>query len=1102
MKRVLILIIIVLLISITFEVSNNGSTHPVDSTVTPTSQPLIHSRGVDSWNMFGHDLYHTGNSTASAPATNSVLWSNRTGDLTGAEAELYSSPTVYDGKVYIGTRSSYVYCFDEDTGKTLWTKKFDKVTWGICGSPTLVNDKLFIGTEDEKIYCLDPNNGDMIWNYTTKGPVWSSAAVFNNRVYIGSHDRDLYCLDENTGDLIWQFSTNHTGYGYQDYGVCSSPSISNGRLFVGACDGNCYSLPLDDPNGDGVINSTETYWAFDTGCYVYGSPTVFNGRVYIGTGTYKQAVDPAVYKLFCLDEITGAKLWEFQAGSHFLSTPAIAYGKLYIGSLDGYFYCLPLVDPNSNGVISDSEIIWQFEASNVIWSSPAIADGKVYFSSGSPNWENGDGDYSLFCLPLNDSNHDGVVDNDELIWSYKLDSGSLTSPAVVNNKLFISTYDGKVYCFADGAALPKIKSIYPDKDSINVSLDINITAKFSKAINPDTLTTSTFFIVDENLENVPAEIEYNTTDNLAILDPTSNLDEKMMYNVTLTTAIQDLDGNGLDSDGDGIFEPEEAYTWSFATKVYPPEISNIPVQRPVQDEDWALNMSVYVHDANTPFEDLVITENSTYAQVTGALIIFNYPAGVLTELVNVTVSDGTTTVWQVIKVEVKVLNSPPTLLPIPDIQAVEDVNKTINLSEYVSDIDNEPDELIVQLNSTFATINGLAVTFNYPEGILTELVNISVSDGIELDHRHVRVNITPVNDAPEIIQIPELHAVEDIETVLDITTYIFDIDTAIDELEVTTGSSHANVIKNKLVNLTLFKLVLNYPNGILTEKFNLTVSDSDKSASSAISVIIEPVNDPPEIDVIPDQLATEDVNFKLDLARYVNDIDTPEDEFDLAVNSEYLIKINGLKLTFNYPEGIIDDIVNITLEDDSYKFYLEFRINITPVNDQPRLYNEMITPAKGDTGTKFTFTVAYWDIDNRDIPDVELVIDDKVYQMKVENFNSNLSSELEFVIDLKLAKGRHYYYFRCDDNSGLDNNTYSTSTALVEVAAASGSISTPIFIGIISNLIILIILVSILLSMVKRQAKKKPGLNSEKMNKPKKVNSKKSKNRKAKAGNR
>jgi outer membrane protein assembly factor BamB len=1075
MKRVLILIIAVLLISITFNVSNNGSTHPADSTFTPTSQPLPRSRGLDSWSMFSHDLYHSGNSSASAPATNSVLWCNSTGDLTGAEAELYSSPTVYDGKVYIGTRSSYVYCFDEDTGETLWTKKFDKVTWGICGTPTIVNDKLFIGTEDEKVYCLDPNNGDMIWNYTTQGPVWSSAAVFNNKVYIGSHDRELYCLDEETGALIWQFSTNHTTYGYQDYGVCSSPSISNGRLFVGACDGNCYSLPLDDPNGDGVINQSEKIWSFDTGCYVYGSPTVFNGRVYIGTGTYKRAVDPAVYKLFCLDEITGAKLWEFQAGSHFLSTPAIAYGNLYIGSLDGNFYCLPLVDPNGNGVISDTELIWQFEASNVIWSSPAVADGRVYFSSGAPNWETGDGDYSLFCLPLNDSNHDGVIDNDELIWSYKLDSGSLTSPAVVNNKLFISTYDGKVYCFADGAALPKIKSIYPEKDSINVSLDINITAKFSNAINPNTLTTSTFYIVDENLETVPANIEYNAMDNLAILDPTSDLEENMVYNVTLTTAIQDMDGNGLDSDGDGIFEPEEVYTWSFATAIYPPEISKIPVQRPVHDEDWALNMSVYVHDANTPFKDLVITENSTYAQVTGALIIFNYPSGVLTELVNVTVSDGTTTTWQVVKVEVKVTNSPPTLLPIPDVQAVEDVNKTINLSEYVSDIDNEQDELIVIANSTFVTVNGLAVTFNYPEGILTDLVNISVSDGIETDHQYVNVNVTPVNDAPEIHQIPDLLVIEDKETLFDITSHIFDIDTPIIDLEVYSSSEYVDAVKDSIENITSFVLVLNYPDGLSSERVELTVTDGDKASSFEFNVAVEPVNDPPHIFAIPDQLAVEDVNFIIDLSWYIYDVDTPEDDLELIINSDYLIKTNGLKLTFNYPDGIKEEIVNVTIVDDNYKFYFEFLMKIYPVNDPPRLFNESVTPSKGDTGTEFIFSVTYMDIDGENIPKVELVVDDKVYLLNLKN-EGNLSLAQEYSCQVKLGKGRHYYYFRGDDNSGSDNSTSSTPTAIVEVSSEPGSASDALVFGIAINILIMIILSSILFLKFKLSAKQKQAI--------------------------
>ena len=60
----------------------------------------------DDWPMFGHDLQHTRYSLSPAPSTNDVLWSYQTG------GEVYSSPAVADGRVFVGSDDGQVYCLD------------------------------------------------------------------------------------------------------------------------------------------------------------------------------------------------------------------------------------------------------------------------------------------------------------------------------------------------------------------------------------------------------------------------------------------------------------------------------------------------------------------------------------------------------------------------------------------------------------------------------------------------------------------------------------------------------------------------------------------------------------------------------------------------------------------------------------------------------------------------------------------------------------------------------------------------------------------------------------------------------------------------------
>jgi hypothetical protein len=107
---------------------------------------------------------------------------------------------------------------------------------------------------------------DEEWSVATGSRVVSSPTVSNGTVYVGSDDSSIYALDASTGDEEWSVSTG--GF------VQSSPTVSNGTVYVGSNDNSIYAL--DASTGD-------EEWSVSTGGFVQSSPTVADGTVYVGS---------------------------------------------------------------------------------------------------------------------------------------------------------------------------------------------------------------------------------------------------------------------------------------------------------------------------------------------------------------------------------------------------------------------------------------------------------------------------------------------------------------------------------------------------------------------------------------------------------------------------------------------------------------------------------------------------------------------------------------------------------------------------------------------------------------------------------------------------
>ena len=113
---------------------------------------------------------------------------------------------------------------------------------------------------------------------------------------------------------------------------------------------------------------------------------------------------------------------------------------------------------------------------------------------------------------------------------------------------------------------PEVSSTIPDSDATDVDISSAITAVFSEAMNPLTVTDVTFTLKQGDTDVTGAVTYAGVT---ATFTPDVDLTANTNYTATITTGVEDLAGNAL----------ADPYVWSFTTGATPdttaPEVSSI-----------------------------------------------------------------------------------------------------------------------------------------------------------------------------------------------------------------------------------------------------------------------------------------------------------------------------------------------------------------------------------------------------------------------------------------------------------------------------------------------------------------------------------------------
>ena len=219
-------------------------------------------------------------------------------------ADVFSSPVVDEGRLYIGAFDGQVYALDARTGRLIWAFQTDDMVWS---SPAVWEGLVFVGSDDGKVYALKADNGALAWKYDMGFLVRSSSpAISDGILYIGGFDENIYALDATTGTLIWTFASEAP--------VLASPAVADGKVFTGSSDSNLYALNKE--TGDLV-------WKFNTGGPVWSSAAVANDLLYFGS------VDGNIYALRAAD---GSLVWKYGAETIVDSSPAVAEGRVFMAS--------------------------------------------------------------------------------------------------------------------------------------------------------------------------------------------------------------------------------------------------------------------------------------------------------------------------------------------------------------------------------------------------------------------------------------------------------------------------------------------------------------------------------------------------------------------------------------------------------------------------------------------------------------------------------------------------------------------------------------------------------------------------------------------------
>jgi len=351
-----------------------------------------------------------------------------------------SISVIADGAIYLGKGG--IKAIDANTGKILWNIDLDADPRGNDWDLGY-NEGILYALNSPIIYALDAKTGKVLWRkeYTNIG---GTPVILGNTLYaVTPDDRYVFAIDTANGNLEWKYELNLTefGTGGRNYYSLSIPAVSEDivvfqfRASHSSYTGPPVAIEPGEPEPElGETITKEGLIALNakTGEVVW--QYAYAGEIHLFKPfSYKDLVYtiPDYGAIIALSIESGEEVWEAEIGD-WAVIAAVEEGKLFVDSNKP-----PLILNADTG-----EILNEYPDSKLSFSSSAITDGFIYSTSRNK-------------IQVFDSN------TGELVWTGDAIKGyDASAPTLYNDRLYLTSTDGKLYAFEHGVEPFAIKTIH------------------------------------------------------------------------------------------------------------------------------------------------------------------------------------------------------------------------------------------------------------------------------------------------------------------------------------------------------------------------------------------------------------------------------------------------------------------------------------------------------------------------------------------------------------------------------------------------------------------------------------------------------------------
>jgi outer membrane protein assembly factor BamB len=225
------------------------------------------------------------------------LWKRRLKDVTG-------SPIIIENRLWIGSATGMVYCFNRLTGDTMWS---DSAGAKSIAGPSGNGEIIVFPFDDGKLKAYQPETGEIIFETELDRPLLAKVVV-GERLYLTGATGSLIAL-ERDGTMAWS----------KNFGspLWTTPAADKDRLYIGDNGGTFRAVRASDGH---------EVWNFEANGVITASAIIVGDYVLFGTLTGE---------FYCLDKNSGVMVAQREFKKE-VRYPAVSDGELiYVASGDG-----------------------------------------------------------------------------------------------------------------------------------------------------------------------------------------------------------------------------------------------------------------------------------------------------------------------------------------------------------------------------------------------------------------------------------------------------------------------------------------------------------------------------------------------------------------------------------------------------------------------------------------------------------------------------------------------------------------------------------------------------------------------------------------------